>query len=630
MASCLQVENLSKSFGDRVLFESVSFGIDEGQRVALIAKNGAGKSTLLSILVGKEDYQEGTISFRRGIQVGLLSQTPAFNESLTVLEACFDVNNPQTSLIKEYEFLNNAIEQGKDFDEDRYQEVLSLMDEKNAWDYEVRIKQILGKLKITRFDQLISELSGGQLKRLALANVLIAEPDLLILDEPTNHLDLEMVEWLEDFLIDSKMALLMVTHDRYFLDRVCSDILEIDQCRMYHYKGNYSYYLEKRQERIEHFNAEVDRAQNLYRKELDWIRRQPQARGTKARYRVEAFDEIKRRAHQRREDKELSLQIKSQYIGSKIFEAQYISKSYGDLVILDNFYYNFSRYEKLGIVGKNGTGKSTFLRMLMGLEKPDSGVFDIGETVVFGYYSQEGMAFDENMKVIDVVRNVAEEFSIGEGKKISASQLLQKFLFAPEVQHSFVYKLSGGERRRLYLCTILMKNPNFLVLDEPTNDLDIATLNVLEEYLIGFKGCVIVVSHDRYFMDKVVDHTLAFEGNGIVKDYPGNYTDYREWKELMIAKEEEESKKNTKSKPKKESSSEKSEKNRKLTYKEQKELESIEVDLQNLEKEKTEIEQQLSSGDLSVDEITSISYRHAEILEQIEQKELRWLELNDL
>ena len=353
MASCLQVENLSKSFGDRVLFESVSFGIDEGQRVALIAKNGAGKSTLLSILVGKEDYQEGTISFRRGIQVGLLSQTPSFNESLTVLEACFDVNNPQTSLIKEYEFLNNAIEQGKDFDEDRYQEVLSLMDEKNAWDYEVRIKQILGKLKITRFDQLISELSGGQLKRLALANVLIAEPDLLILDEPTNHLDLEMVEWLEDFLIDSKMALLMVTHDRYFLDWVCSDILEIDQCKMYHYKGNYSYYLEKRQERIEHFNAEVDRAQNLYRKELDWIRRQPQARGTKARYRVEAFDEIKRRAHQRREDKELSLQIKSQYIGSKIFEAQYISKSYGDLVILDNFYYNFSRYEKLGIVGKN-------------------------------------------------------------------------------------------------------------------------------------------------------------------------------------------------------------------------------------------------------------------------------------
>ncbi|MDP4202458.1 MAG: ABC-F family ATP-binding cassette domain-containing protein [Bacteroidota bacterium] len=630
MASCLQVENLTKSFGDNLLFENISFGIADSQRVALIAKNGAGKTTLLSILAGDEDYESGTISFRRDLRVGYLRQDPSFASELSVLEACFSAHNEVTEAIKEYELLTRHLEANSaSVDHEVYQHALARMDDLKAWDYETRIKQILGNLKITDFDQKIGHLSGGQLKRVALANVLIAEPDLLILDEPTNHLDLEMVEWLENFLKGTKMALLMVTHDRYFLDRVCSDILEIDQASMFQYKGNYSYYLEKRQDRIENFNAETERTKNLYRKELDWMRRQPQARATKARSRVEAFAEIERRAKQRREENSVSLEVKASYLGSKIFEAKYISKAYGDKVLVDNFYYNFSRYEKMGIVGKNGTGKSTFLKMLLGEVKPDSGSFDVGETVSFGYYSQDGLKFDDQMKVIDVVREFAEEIALGNGRKLSASQFLQLFLFPPEVQYNFVAKLSGGERRRLYLCTVLITNPNFLVLDEPTNDLDIATLNVLEEYLSGFKGCVIVVSHDRYFMDKVVDHLLAFEGDGKIKDYPGNYTDYREWKELQLAQEAEEKEKAPK--PEKEKQQRpKADKPQKLSYKEQKEFEALEVEIETLESEKTQIENQLSTGSLDTDQIINFSNRISEIISLLDEKTMRWLELSEL
>jgi ATP-binding cassette subfamily F protein uup len=628
MASCLQVENLTKSFGDNLLFENISFGIADGQRVALIARNGAGKTTLLSILAGDEDYESGTISFRRDLRVGYLRQDPSFATGLTVLEACFSAQNEITDAIKEYELLTRHLEANPaSVDEAAYQHALARMDDLKAWDYETRIKQILGNLKITDFDQQIGHLSGGQLKRVALANVLISEPDLLILDEPTNHLDLEMVEWLENFLKGTKMALLMVTHDRYFLDRVCSDILEIDQASMFQYKGNYSYYLEKRQDRIENFNAETERTQNLYRKELDWMRRQPQARATKARSRVEAFAEIERRAKQRREENSVSLEVKASYLGSKIFEAKYISKAYGSKVLIDNFYYNFSRYEKMGIVGKNGTGKSTFLKMLLGEVKPDRGSFDVGETVSFGYYSQDGLKFDDQMKVIDVVREFAEEISLGNGRKLSASQFLQLFLFPPEVQHNFVAKLSGGERRRLYLCTVLIKNPNFLVLDEPTNDLDIATLNVLEEYLTGFKGCVIVVSHDRYFMDKVVDHLLAFEGDGKIKDYPGNYTDYREWKELQLAQEaEEKAPKAEKEKPQRP----KADKPQKLSYKEKKEFEDLEAEIEALEAEKKQIEEQLSGGTSDTDQIVTLSKRMSEVISLLDEKTMRWLELSEL
>jgi ATP-binding cassette subfamily F protein uup len=628
MASCLQVENLTKSFGDNLLFENISFGIADGQRVALIARNGAGKTTLLSILAGDEDYESGTISFRRDLRVGYLRQDPSFAAGLTVLEACFSAQNEITDAIKEYELLTRHLEANPaSVDEAAYQHALALMDDLKAWDYETRIKQILGNLKITDFDQQIGHLSGGQLKRVALANVLISEPDLLILDEPTNHLDLEMVEWLEAFLKGTKMALLMVTHDRYFLDRVCSDILEIDQASMFQYKGNYSYYLEKRQDRIDNFNAETERTQNLYRKELDWMRRQPQARATKARSRVEAFAEIERRAKQRREENSVSLEVKASYLGSKIFEAKYISKAYGSKVLIDNFYYNFSRYEKMGIVGKNGTGKSTFLKMLLGEVKPDSGSFDVGETVSFGYYSQDGLKFDDQMKVIDVVREFAEEISLGNGRKLSASQFLQLFLFPPEVQHNFVAKLSGGERRRLYLCTVLITNPNFLVLDEPTNDLDIATLNVLEEYLTGFKGCVIVVSHDRYFMDKVVDHLLAFEGDGKIKDYPGNYTDYREWKELQLAQEaEEKAPKAEKEKPQRP----KADKPQKLSYKEKKEFEDLEAEIEALEAEKKQIEEQLSGETSDTDQIVTLSKRMSEVISLLDDKTMRWLELSEL
>ena len=527
MTPYLQVENLTKSFGDKVLFEHISFGIAEGQRVALIARNGTGKTTLLNIIAGHEGRDEGTVTFRCDLRVRYLPQMPAFPPELTVLDACLRSDNEVTRAVADYErCLLSPGQEGLD-------DALARMDHLKAWTYDTRVKQILGKLQITRIGQRIGELSGGQLKRVALANVLIDEPDLLILDEPTNHLDLEMVEWLEDFLRHSSMALLMVTHDRYFLDRVCTVILEIDNQRLYQYNGNYSYYLEKRQERIDAFHAETARVNNLYRKELDWMRRQPQARAGKAKSRIDRFHDIEQRARQRRDERAMRLDVKAAYLGSKIFEAKYISKAYGETKILEDFYYNFARYEKMGIIGRNGTGKTTFVKMLLGLEKPDSGAFDIGDTVLFGYYSQEGLQFDEQQKVIDVVRDIADEVQLGGGRRLTASQFLQHFLFTPEAQHNYVSKLSGGEKRRLHLCTVLMRNPNFLVLDEPTNDLDIATLNILEDYLQSFRGCLIVVSHDRYFMDKVIDHLLVFQGNAQVKDFPGNYTDYREWSELQ-------------------------------------------------------------------------------------------------
>jgi ATP-binding cassette subfamily F protein uup len=628
MISYLQVENLTKSFGDNLLFENISFGISDNQRVALIAKNGTGKTTLLNIIAGNEDYQSGSISFKRDLRVGYLDQNPDFPKNLSVIDACLQSDNEAVRTIAAYEHCMLS-ENHTELDE-----ILAQMDLHKAWDYETRIKQILGKLKIFNFEQLIGELSGGQLKRVALANVLISEPDLLILDEPTNHLDLEMVEWLEDFLKRSNMSLLMVTHDRYFLDRVCTSILEIDHQEMFQYNGNYSYYLEKRQERIENWTAESERTVNLYKKELEWMRRQPQARAHKAKSRQESFYEIEERAKQRRNNDKVQLDVKASYLGSKIFEAKYVSKAYGDLKILDNFYYNFARYEKMGIVGKNGTGKSTFLKMLLGEVKPDSGSFDVGETVVFGYYSQDGLAFDEQMKVIDVVRDIAEEVNLGNGKKMSASQFLQHFLFAPETQFNYVYKLSGGEKRRLHLCTVLMRNPNFLVLDEPTNDLDIVTLNILEDYLQSFKGCVIVVSHDRYFMDKVVDHLMVFKGNAELKDFPGNYTDYREWNELMEEQEKEirsqESKnksqeakdKTTENKPKPEK--------KKLSYKEQKEFEALEAEIPQLEQQKVNIENQLASGTLSSDEIIKASQLHGELNNLIDEKTMRWLELSEI
>ena len=629
MASYMQVENLTKSFGDHLLFENISFGIADNQRVALIAKNGAGKTTLLNIIAGKEDYKNGNITFRRDLRVGYLDQDPDFPKELSVLDACLQTDNEAVRTIAAYEHcMLSENHEGLD-------EILAQMDLHKAWDYETRIKQILGKLKITNFEQKIGKLSGGQLKRVALANVLIAEPDLLILDEPTNHLDLEMIEWLEDFLKRSSMALLMVTHDRYFLDRVCTNIYEIDHQALYQYNGNYSYYLEKRQERLESFNAESERAVNLYRKELEWMRRQPQARATKAKSRQDSFYEIEERAKLRRNNDKVQLDVKASYLGSKIFEAKYITKAYGDLKILDNFYYNFARYEKMGIVGKNGTGKSTFLKMLLGEVKPDSGSFDVGETVVFGYYSQDGLAFDEQMKVIDVVQDIAEEVDLGNGKKMSASQFLLHFLFTPETQYNYVYKLSGGEKRRLHLCTVLMRNPNFLVLDEPTNDLDIVTLNILEEYLQSFKGCVIVVSHDRYFMDKVVDHLMVFKGNAELKDFPGNYTDFREWNELIEEQEREEKKaakaglQNAKVEAAKPEPVAK-EKTKKLSFKEKQEFEALEKEIPALEAEKADIENQLASGTLSSDEIIKASQRFGELGDIIDEKTMRWLELSEM
>lgn len=621
MVSYLQIENLTKSFGDLILFENISFGVAEGQRIGLIAKNGSGKTTLLNIIAGKEDYDSGNISFRRDLKVGYLEQNPQYPEQLTVLEACFHHGNSTVELIKEYErCMETEGHPGLDG-------ILVRMDHEKAWDYEQKAKQILSQLKIRNFDQQVKHLSGGQLKRVALANTLITEPDLLILDEPTNHLDLDMTEWLEEYLRRNNLSLLMVTHDRYFLDRVCGEIIEIDNRQIYQYKGNYSYYLEKRQERIEAKTVEIERANNLYRTELEWMRRMPQARGHKARYREEAFYELEKVAKQRLRNDNVKLDVKASYIGSKIFEADHLYKSFGDLKILEDFSYIFARYEKMGIVGNNGTGKSTFIKILMGEQKADSGTIDIGETVRFGYYSQEGLQFDEQMKVIDVVQNITEVIELGNGKRLTASQFLQHFLFTPETQHSYVYKLSGGERRRLYLCTVLMRNPNFLVLDEPTNDLDIITLNVLEEYLQNFKGCVIVVSHDRYFMDKVVDHLLVFNGQADIRDFPGNYTQYRGWKDEKARVEKEKEKDAGKEdKTAKVRLNDK----RRMSFKEKREFEQLEAEIATLEEEKKNIEEALCSGSLPMEEIVEKSKRLPQLTDLIDEKTMRWLELSEI
>ncbi len=592
----LDVQNLTKSFGSLVLFENISFSIAEGQKVGLIAKNGTGKSTLLSVLSGKEGYDNGSIIFRRDLKVGMLEQSPAFDPEESVLDACFNhQGNPEKVL---------------------------------------KAKQVLTQLKIRDLQQPMGQLSGGQQKRVALANVLLTEPDLLILDEPTNHLDLEMIEWLEGYLARGRKTLLMVTHDRFFLDRVCNLILELDDRTIYTYRGNYSYYLEKRQERIDNKRAEIARANNLYRTELEWMRRMPQARGHKARYREEAFYELERVAKQRIEERQLRLKSSNVYIGSKIFECQYVSKRFDDLVILKDFYYNFSRFEKMGIVGNNGTGKSTFLKLLLGQLPPDEGRFDIGDTVRFGYFSQEGLQFNDQQKVIDVIRDIAEYIDMGSGKHLSASQFLQYFLFTPEQQHNYVYKLSGGERRKLYLCTVLMKNPNFLVLDEPTNDLDIVTLQILEEYLQDFPGCVIVVSHDRYFMDKVVDHLLVFKGDGEIKDFPGNYTQYRNWQALQPKETKEADNHREPSNPKMSSdprpaSNSKTAK-RKMTYKEKTEFERLEKEIAALEAEQRQLEEALCSGTLSIDELTEKSKRLPLLKDELDEKSLRWLELSEI
>ena len=614
----LDVQQLTKSFGSLVLFRNISFSIAEGQKVGLIAKNGTGKSTLLSILSGIEGYDTGEIIFRRDLRVGMLEQSPAFDPEESVLDACFKRRSSED--------LNGRVV--TEFDEVSHQEE----DEKV-----LKAKQILTKLKVRDLSQPMGQLSGGQQKRVALANVLITEPDLLILDEPTNHLDLEMIEWLEGYLNRGNKTLLMVTHDRFFLDRVCSVILELDDQTIYTYRGNYSYYLEKRQERIDNLRAEIARANNLYRTELEWMRRMPQARGHKARYREEAFYELERIAKQRIEERQIRLKSRNVYIGSKIFECQYVSKAFDDKVILRDFYYNFSRFEKMGIVGNNGTGKSTFIRMLLGLVPPGSGRFDIGDTVRFGYFSQEGLQFDEQQKVIDVVRDIAEYIDMGGGRHLTASQFLQHFLFTPEQQHNYVYKLSGGERRKLYLCTVLMKNPNFLVLDEPTNDLDIVTLQILEEYLQDFPGCVIVVSHDRYFMDKVVDHLLVFSGDGEIRDFPGNYTQYRHWQSLKDNQPSQTSKPSRTSKTSQTSQtsntskpSQPTQSRRKFTYKEKMEFEQLERDIAALEAEQRQLEEALCSGTLSVDELTEKSKRLPLLKDELDEKSMRWLELSEI
>ena len=615
----LDVQDLTKRIGDLVLFENISFSIAEGQHVGLIARNGAGKSTLLNILMGRDDYESGQIIFRRDLRIGYLEQLPEFPAEMSVLDACFWKAGELSALISRYE---RCLEEPGN---PGLAELIEEMEAREAWDYEQKAKQILSKLDIVDFLQPIGTLSGGQLKRVALANALLSEPDLLILDEPTNHLDLEMIEWLETFLQRSNKALLMVTHDRYFLNRVCSKIIEIDDCKIYSYQGSYEYYLEKREVRIAVTAANIAKANNLYRKELDWIRRMPCARGGKARYRVNSFYDLEKEAHRRIEERAARLDVKSSYIGSKIFEAEYISKAYGDKVLLKDFYYNFSRYEKMGIVGRNGTGKSTFIKMLLGKVKPDGGRFSIGETVRFGYYSQEGLEFDPQAKVIDAVRKIAETIDLGGGKKLTAMQFLNHFMFPPSRQQDYIYKLSGGERRRLYLCTVLMKNPNFLVLDEPTNDLDIATLQVLEEYLMDFKGCVIIVSHDRYFMDKVVDHLLVFRGSGHVKDFPGNYTQYRAWEDEYS--EEESSNSPKLAKP---VSERVSVHKRKLSFKEKRELEELEVKIEELEKEKVTIEELLCSGTLSVEELTEKSKRLPIVVDLLDEASMRWLELSEI
>lgn len=591
MTPLLDVQNISKAFGAHVLFENISFSIAEGQHVGLIAKNGTGKSTLLSLLSGKESVDSGSIIFRRDIKVGFLEQQPKFDPEESVLDACFNHQGDPDRILK--------------------------------------AKQILTQLHITDLTQPMGQLSGGQQKRIALANVLITEPDLLILDEPTNHLDLEMIEWLEGYLQRGNKTLLMVTHDRYFLDRVCNLTLELDNHTVYSYRGNFQYYMEKRQERIDATRAEIERANNLYRRELEWMRRQPQARGHKARYREEAFYDLESKAKQRIEERQMRLKSKNVYIGSKIFECQYVSKAFDEKVILKDFYYNFQRFEKMGIVGNNGTGKSTFIKMLLGEVAPDNGRFDVGDTVRFGYFSQDGMKFRDDQRVIDVIADIADYIDYGGGKHITATQLLQHFLFTPEQQYDYVYKLSGGERRKLYLCTVLMRNPNFLVLDEPTNDLDIQTLEVLEEYLQDFPGCVIIVSHDRFFMDKIVDHLLVFRGEGEIKDFPGNYTQFREWESLK-PKELADNKNNSSDTEKKEKREFVGEQRRKKTYKEKCEFERLEKEIAALEEEQKSIEEALCSGTLPIDELTEKSKRLPIIKDELEEKEMRWLELSEI
>ena len=594
----LDVQNLTKRFGAQVLFENISFSIAEGQKVGLVARNGTGKSTLMSVLMDKEGYESGSIIYRRDLKLGFLEQSPQFDPEESVLDACFNHEGDPEKVLK--------------------------------------ARQILTQLHITNLEQPMGQLSGGQQKRVALANVLITEPDFLMLDEPTNHLDLEMIEWLEGYLNRGNKTIFMVTHDRFFLDKVCNVILELDDQGIYTYRGNYAYYLEKRQERMDNLRAEIQHSKNLYRRELEWMRRQPQARGHKAKYREDAFYELEKVAKQRIEDRQVRLKASTVYIGSKIFECQYVSKAFDDRgkkkVILRDFYYNFARFEKMGIVGNNGTGKSTFIKMLLGEVKPDSGQFDIGETVRFGYFSQEGLKFREDQKVIDVITEIADYIDLGGGRHMTASQFLQFFLFTPEEQHNYVYKLSGGEKRKLYLCTVLMRNPNFLVLDEPTNDLDIQTLQVLEEYLQDFAGCVIVVSHDRYFMDKVVDHLLVFKGEGEIQDFPGNYTQYREWCRLLPKTEGEGAeKKATKPTVKEQpSATQKKEGKRKMTYKEKREYEQLTKELEQLENEQKTLEEALCSGQLSVEELTEKSKRLPEIKDEIDEKEMRWLELAEI
>ena len=614
MAIDLQIENISKSFGELELFSDISFAVEERQRIGLIARNGKGKSALLKIIAGEEPHDSGKITLRNGVRVGYLEQEPEFVSDVTVIEACLQ-RSGKADVIARYE---KALVSGSD----ELQHLMEEMDRLDAWDYENRVKQVLSMLKINDFSQPVKELSGGQKKRVALAAVLIEQPDLMILDEPTNHLDIEMVEWLEDYLSRMTCSLLMVTHDRYFLDNVCNEIIEIDDAQVYRYKGNYSYFLQKREERLQNLAAETARARNLLRTELDWMRRQPQARAHKAKYRIEAFYKLEEKAAAMRDDSKVSLEIKSQYIGNKIFVMNALSKSYGEKIITKNFYYTFSRYEKLGIVGNNGTGKSTFIKMLLGKVAPDNGFIEVGETVKWGYYSQEGLSFNEEKKVIDVVKDIAEVIPVA-GKMLTASQFLQHFLFTPEKQYSYVYKLSGGEKRRLYLCSVLMANPNFLVLDEPTNDLDIETLQVLEEYLRDFKGCVIVVSHDRYFMDKVVDHIFVFNGNGDIKDFPGNYTDYRDWKE------EEKSASKPAEKSVQQKQNYRTETKRKLSFKERKEYESLEPEIMALEEEKALLEQEMSSGALDTETLLAKSQRIQVVIELIDEKTNRWVELSE-
>lgn len=621
MKSFLQVENLSKSFGDKVLFSDVTFGIYEGDKIGLIAKNGAGKTTLLRIVAGAESYDSGEVTYRNGLRVAYLAQLPELDGQLPVADACMSLGGEAVEAVREYEA---ATASG---DSARLERAMQRMDASGGWTYEDRMRQVLTQLKISDLSQRVGELSGGQQKRVALAKVILDEPELLILDEPTNHLDIDMIEWLEDYLSRSRVALLMVTHDRYFLDKVCSKILEIDEQKIYAYEGNYDYYLAKREERISAQNAELLRVKNLLRTELEWMRRQPQARGTKAKYRIDAFYALDAKSKERRNDSSVRLKGGASYIGSKIFEAIDVSKRYGDKVILRNFEYVFARYEKVGIVGGNGVGKSTFVKLLLGLEQPDSGRFDVGETVKFGYYSQEGIRFDEQEKVIDAVRKIAEVVVIDEKTRYTASQFLQFFLFPPAAQQNYIYKLSGGEKRRLYLATVLMKTPNFLILDEPTNDLDITTLGILEEYIAKFKGCVIVVSHDRFFLDRTVDHLFVFEGDGIVRDFPGSYSDYRSWRrerdaEKANAEAEKKSSAANSWKPRREKSD-------KMTFKERKEFESLAGEIADLEKEKREIEEMLNSGNLGVEELTQKSQRISEVLALLDEKEMRWLELSE-